>query len=52
MLELQAVVVLGMLVNAVAFAVGGRRVLVAGLVGLVTFWMVGCGLTLARWFGS
>ena len=50
-LELQVVVVLGMLVSAVAFAVGGR-VLVAGLVGLAAFWMAGCGLTLARWFAS
>lgn len=51
-LELQAVVVMGMLVSAVAFAGGGRRVVVVGAVGLVAFWMAACGLTLARWFAS
>lgn len=52
MLELQAVVVVGMLASAVALAAGEDKVAVAGVAGFVTFWAAGCGLTLARWFAS
>ena len=51
-MELQVVVVVGMLLSAVALGSGGRRVVVLGAVGLAAFWTAALGLTLARWLGS